>query len=466
MLMELFGYPPEKGFQMAKEVDTQGRVIVLTTTLEHAELKRDQIHAYGKDARSRLQGLDVGHDRAGAGEEMRNAMPMRDECRTRCRAIVIGFIRHSTLVICIRHSPMPTSAPSPSAARSTSTRRSTCVRGWRGWAIARPSDGEPADLCIVNTCTVTVEGEAKSRKLIRQLARQNPGAEIVVMGCYATPGGRGSGRPARRGRGDHRQAATSRVAGPPRTGRRSHGHLHVRPPAPGLRQGAGRLPRWSAATASFRRCGPCLSSRPVEDVLEEVRRLVEQRASRDRADRHSPGALRGGRRQAFQPDRVGLVRLERSTCGTAKDPAAVRLESLTYGTRWNLARLVRRIAELDGEFRMRLSSLEAAEVTPELIAVMADYPERVCPHLHISMQSGSDAVLRRMRRRWPAGRFIERCLRGSRQLGPAGPDDRRDRRLSGRDGGGFRGHVPGGRGGGLLEAAHLPLQPTGGDTGG
>ena len=49
MLMDLFAYPPEKGFQMAKEVDTQGRVILLTTTLEHAELKRDQIHAYGKD---------------------------------------------------------------------------------------------------------------------------------------------------------------------------------------------------------------------------------------------------------------------------------------------------------------------------------------------------------------------------------------------------------------------------------
>ena len=39
----------EKGFLMAKEVDTQGRVIVLTTTREHAELKRDQIHAFGKD---------------------------------------------------------------------------------------------------------------------------------------------------------------------------------------------------------------------------------------------------------------------------------------------------------------------------------------------------------------------------------------------------------------------------------
>ena len=49
MLLTLFGYPPEKGFRMAREVDAQGRVIVLTTTREHAELKRDQIHAYGKD---------------------------------------------------------------------------------------------------------------------------------------------------------------------------------------------------------------------------------------------------------------------------------------------------------------------------------------------------------------------------------------------------------------------------------
>jgi len=49
MLLDIFGYQPEKGYVMAKEVDTQGRVIVLTTTMEHAELKRDQIHAFGKD---------------------------------------------------------------------------------------------------------------------------------------------------------------------------------------------------------------------------------------------------------------------------------------------------------------------------------------------------------------------------------------------------------------------------------
>ena len=49
MMAELFGYPLEKGYQIACEVDTRGRAVVLTTTREHAELKRDQIHAYGKD---------------------------------------------------------------------------------------------------------------------------------------------------------------------------------------------------------------------------------------------------------------------------------------------------------------------------------------------------------------------------------------------------------------------------------
>jgi ATP-dependent Clp protease adaptor protein ClpS len=49
MLQKLFGHPQEKGFQLAKEVDSRGKAIVLTTTREHAELKRDQIHAFGKD---------------------------------------------------------------------------------------------------------------------------------------------------------------------------------------------------------------------------------------------------------------------------------------------------------------------------------------------------------------------------------------------------------------------------------
>jgi len=47
-------------------------------------------------------------------------------------------------------------------------------------------NNETADLCIVNTCTVTAEGDSKSRQLVRRLARQNPDSRIIVMGCYAT----------------------------------------------------------------------------------------------------------------------------------------------------------------------------------------------------------------------------------------------------------------------------------------
>ena len=47
-------------------------------------------------------------------------------------------------------------------------------------------DEQPADLCVVNTCTVTAEGDRKSRQTIRRLARDNPASKIVVMGCYAT----------------------------------------------------------------------------------------------------------------------------------------------------------------------------------------------------------------------------------------------------------------------------------------
>ena len=50
MMLELFGHPQEKGMEIATAVDKTGRAVCLTTTLEHAELKRDQIHAFGRDA--------------------------------------------------------------------------------------------------------------------------------------------------------------------------------------------------------------------------------------------------------------------------------------------------------------------------------------------------------------------------------------------------------------------------------
>ncbi len=245
--------------------------------------------------------------------------------------------------------------------------------------------GEPVDLCIVNTCTVTAGGEAKSRKAIRQLARRYPRAEIIVMGCYATRAAEEvAALPgvvevvtdkrqlpellARRGLLDVPTGITT-------FGSRHRAYVKVQDGC-----------RMNCSYCIIPMVRPVLVSRPVDEVLEEIGRLVDH-----------------GHRE------IVLTGIHLGHYGV--DLAEQRID---------LARLLRRIVGLPGEFRVRISSIEAAEVTPELIAVMADRGDRVCPHLHVSMQSGSDAVLRRMQRRWPAGQLLRRCEQIRRRLDQPG----------------------------------------------
>jgi threonylcarbamoyladenosine tRNA methylthiotransferase MtaB len=252
--------------------------------------------------------------------------------------------------------------------------------GLLGIGYEDAGEDEAAELCIVNTCTVTMEGDAKSRQAIRRLGRKNPGAKIVVMGCYAT-------------RAPEEVASlpgVSQVVTDKRELPDLLGRFGVTDIPTGI-SGFGRRHRAyvKVQDGCMLRCSFCiiphvrpqLTSRPMEHILDEVCRLVD----------------RGYRELVLTGIHLGH-----------------------YGVDWNrralkdqwirLSHLVRRIAELPGEFRVRLSSIEATEVTRELIDVMADYPEKIAPHLHISMQSGSDSVLRRMRRRWGSQRFIDRCM--------------------------------------------------------
>jgi threonylcarbamoyladenosine tRNA methylthiotransferase MtaB len=253
-------------------------------------------------------------------------------------------------------------------------RQSLATAGYRD-----AGDQEPAELCIVNTCTVTAEGDSKSRQVIRQLARRNPGTRIVVMGCYAT-------------RAPEEVAELPSVVDvitdkrelPDWLGRWGVVDVPTGISTFGNRQRAyvkvqdGCLLRCSFCIIPSVR--PHLASRPLEHIVDEVRRLVD-----------------GGYREVVLTGiHLGHYGVEWSR-GRTKD-------------QWQrLSHLLERLAELPGEFRLRLSSIEATEVTRELIAVMADHPQRICPHLHISMQSGSDAVLRRMHRRWGRQRFLDRC---------------------------------------------------------
>jgi len=246
-----------------------------------------------------------------------------------------------------------------------------------GYREAR--DDEPSDLCIVNTCTVTAEGDSKSRQLIRRLARDNPDGRIVVMGCYAT---RAPNEIARLP--GVVEVVTDKRELPDLLGR--FGVVDVPTGISGF--GDRHRAYIKVQDGCMLRCSFCiipqvrpnLASRPADDIIAEARRLVDN----------------GYREIVLTGIHLGH-----------------------YGVEWNrgrpkqewtrLAQLVERLAELPGDFRIRLSSIEATEVTRELIRVMAEHPEKVCPHLHISMQSGSDAVLWRMRRRWGSRRFVDRC---------------------------------------------------------
>ncbi len=238
---------------------------------------------------------------------------------------------------------------------------------------------EAADVCVVNTCTVTAEGDTKSRQIIRRMARQNPDARIVVMGCYAT-------------RAPEEVLALPGVSEVV-TDKRELPDLLTRfgviDLPTGLDGHSGRKRAYvKVQDGCLLRCSYCiipqvrpeLTSRPMEHIVEEVERLV---------------------------------------AGGFREVVLTGIHLGHYGVDWNrqqpkekwirLAHLVQRLAELPGEFRIRLSSIEATEVTRELIEIMQSYPTRIAPHLHLCLQSGSDTILRAMRRRWSTRMFLDRC---------------------------------------------------------
>lgn len=239
--------------------------------------------------------------------------------------------------------------------------------------------GEQADLCIVNTCTVTGEGDSKSRQVIRRLARDNPAAKIVVMGCYAT-----RAPDEVKALPNVTEVLTDKRELPDLLGR--FGVTDVPTGISGF--GARHRAYVKVQDGCLLRCSFCiiphvrpkLTSRPMQHIVDEVQRLVG-----------------GGFRE------VVLTGIHLGHYGVDFN----RLKPKSEWTR--LAHLLDRLAKLPGDFRVRLSSIEATEVTKELLDVMAKHPAKICPHLHISMQSGSDSVLRRMRRRWGSRRFIDRC---------------------------------------------------------
>ena len=241
-------------------------------------------------------------------------------------------------------------------------------------------DDETADLCVVNTCTVTSTGDSRSRQVIRQLAKHNPGTRTLVMGCYAT---RDPSAVAKLP--SVFEVVTDKRELPDILGR--HG-IHDIPS--GISRFEGRRRAYvKVQDGCILRCTYCiipqvrpgLRSRSPEDIEAEVRRLIAN----------------GYKEIIITGVHVGHYGVDTTRGRSGRD-------------RFRLPHLLRQLDQIPGDWRMRLSSIEAAEVDDDFISVAADC-EHLCPQFHPALQSGSNSVLKRMRRRYTVERFLEKLDR-------------------------------------------------------
>jgi threonylcarbamoyladenosine tRNA methylthiotransferase MtaB len=243
-----------------------------------------------------------------------------------------------------------------------------------GHRIVRP--GERAELCILNTCTVTTIASKKSRQLIRQLRRADPGAAIVVTGCDA-----------------ELAPQKSLAAGVDLLVSNADKDRLLE-----LIQSSGILQDLDLDPGEATPFGPGESTR--------TRAFIKvQDGCDNRCSFCVVTIARGAGRSLFAESVLNEVRSVRRLGYQEVVISGVHLGSYGYdlGNRRGLQKLVRRILDETDVPRLRLSSLEPWDLDAAFFEVFAD--PRLQPHVHLPLQSGCDATLRRMARRTSEDEF-------------------------------------------------------------
>ena len=247
---------------------------------------------------------------------------------------------------------------------------------------------EGADVYVINTCTVTNIADRKSRQMLHRARKMNPDAVVVAAGCYVQ---------AQDGKGqdpcidivlgnNHKKdlvrildeyaaerASAAEIEDISRT--REYESLHLTKPGDHTRayikvqDGCNQFCTYCIIPYARGR----VRSRVMEDVLREVRELAE---------------------------------------GDYKEVVLTGIHLSSYGIDFDrerhLLELIRAVHEVDGIERIRLGSLEPGIITEEFARELSRIPE-ICPHFHLSLQSGCDATLKRMNRRYTSAEYAEKC---------------------------------------------------------
>ena len=245
----------------------------------------------------------------------------------------------------------------------------------QGWQIV--PFGEAADVTVINTCTVTAMSDKKSRQMISRAHHLSPGGVIVVAGCYA-------------------QRDAQQVLA-----------------LPGVNVVLGNRNRGSVVELAQRALLDGEKIDAVSDIMRarEYEELSALCADRTRATlKIQDGCNRfcsyciipyaRGPIRSRKPEEV-LAEVERLSAGGFQEFVLTGIHLASYGADngSSLQKIIEQVSALPGVRRVRLGSLEPSVLTEEFCASCAKNP-KLCRQFHVSMQSGSETVLRRMNRRY------------------------------------------------------------------
>ena len=236
-----------------------------------------------------------------------------------------------------------------------------------------------ADIIVVNTCTVTATADSKARQALRAARRSNPAAVVVAAGCY----------PQRAADELRRMPEVSLVVG---------------------NQDKPQLTTLALAALASQRGG--LQRAAIETPGETVtgmgrrsRAMVKIQEGCDQVCAYCIVPKVRGRERSISPD-VLVDTVRQHVADGFKEVVLTGTQLGTYGFEFpdvGLAGLLDRILAETDVPRLRVSSLQAHEISAELLTRWSD--SRLCPHFHVPLQSGSDVVLRAMRRRYDTATF-------------------------------------------------------------
>ncbi|MBP3033751.1 tRNA (N(6)-L-threonylcarbamoyladenosine(37)-C(2))-methylthiotransferase MtaB [Staphylococcus warneri] len=264
------------------------------------------------------------------------------------------------------------------------------------WQLFKEADYERvdfetnADVFVINTCTVTNTGDKKSRQIIRRAIRKNPDAVVCVTGCYA-------------------QTSSAEI-------------MEI----PGVDVVVGTQDRlklldyideFQKERQPINGVGNIMKNRKYEELD------VPYFTDRTRASLKIQEGCNNFCTFCIIPWARGLMRsrdpekvVEQATTlvnAGYKEIVLTGIHTGGYGQdlkNYNLAQLLRDLDQVDGLERIRISSIEASQLTDEVIDVL-ERSNKIVRHLHVPLQSGSDTVLKRMRRKYTMEHFSERITK-------------------------------------------------------